>query len=184
LGLSIVYSTVKAHGGEIYARSRPGRGATFVLEIPACASPEEAAMAPPLAPRMDAMPTGRRGPTGRILIVEDEVNIVEMMREALTVAGHVVDAAQDGLTASSMLRSERYDLIITDLKMPNMSGRELYDVVRDINPSLARRIIFSTGDSVSADTQAFFKETGNPCLTKPFDLRDLYQLVNSALRDV
>lgn len=183
LGLSIVYSTVKAHGGEIYARSRPGRGATFVLEIPACASAEEAAIPLSVAPRMEPAAGIGRGPTGRILIVEDEVNIVEMMREALTVAGHVVDAAQDGVTASSMLRTERYDLIITDLKMPNMSGRELYDVVRDINPRLARRIIFSTGDSVSADTQAFFKETGNPCLTKPFDLRDLYQMVNSALRD-
>jgi len=117
----------------------------------------------------------------RILVVEDEASLSEMISEALAAEGYMVDRAADGLAAREMLGNGSYDLIISDLKMPRMGGRELYDAVHRMDPDLARRIIFSTGDGVSSDTQDFFSRTGNAFLTKPFNLRDLFSAVNSAL---
>jgi len=178
LGLSIAYGTIKDHGGEIRAQSRLGHGTTFVIEIPVHMS----AM-PDLAPVAKAAPAQRErnARPRRILVVEDEPTLSAMICEALLAEGHLVDAAADGVAAKRMLEAASYDLIISDLKMPNMGGRELYAAVHASDPDLARRIIFSTGDSVSEDTQAFFAETGNPHLTKPFNLVDLFKVIDSAL---
>jgi signal transduction histidine kinase len=178
LGLSIAYGTIKDHGGDIQVRSRIGRGCTFVVEIPAIAG-ETAVSVPAESEAVAVEPPSARG--RRILVVEDEGNLAEMLCEALSAKGHYVESASDGRTAKEMLLSGRFDLIISDLKMPNMGGRELYDAVFQMDPTLARRIIFSTGDTVSADTQAFFDQVGNPFLVKPFNLRDLYRIVNTAL---
>jgi two-component system NtrC family sensor kinase len=179
LGLSLAYGTVKDHGGQISARSRPEQGTSFIVELPAVATLEEApAAAKAVAVRGELVQGGKR-----ILVVEDEASLSEMICEALSAEGHQVDRAGDGVTASKKVKEGSYDLIISDLKMPNMGGRELYDAVHRMDPDLARRIIFSTGDSVSADTQAFFRQIGNPYLTKPFNLRDLYNAVNTALRE-
>jgi CheY-like chemotaxis protein len=121
-------------------------------------------------------------PGKRILVVEDEISLADMMCEALAAEGHHVDAAANGFTARKMLLSARYDLIISDIKMPNMGGRELYDAVFQMDPALARKIIFSTGDSVSAETHAFFQKVGNPYLTKPFNLNDLFRLIQRTLQ--
>jgi len=178
LGLSIAYGTIKEHGGTIHARSRLSRGTTFTVDLPAIAAVEEAAAAPEMA---DAVPQ-RPLPGKRILVVEDEGSLAEMMCEALSAEGHHVDSAADGDTAWRMIVNDRYDLIISDIKMPNMGGRELYDAVLRTDPELARHIIFSTGDSVSSDTQAFFERIGNPHLTKPFNLSDLYRVVQKTLQ--
>lgn len=178
LGLSIAYGTVHDHGGTIVARSRPGAGTTFVLEFPASRAAleiHEPAHAP--EPRAERPAAGKR-----ILVVEDEGSLAEMMCEALSAEGHHVDAAANGVRAREMLREARYDLIISDIKMPSMGGRELYDTVLQMDPDLARRIIFSTGDSVSAETHAFFQKVGNPYLTKPFNLNDLFRLVHRTLQ--
>ncbi|HZE88675.1 MAG TPA: ATP-binding protein, partial [Verrucomicrobiae bacterium] len=177
LGLSIVYGTIQEHGGTIHARSRVGSGTTFVIEIPASGAAAETH--PPVV--VDAIATAPM-PSRRILVVEDELSLADMMCEALSAEGHHVEAAADGNAAREKLSASRYDLIISDMKMPTMGGRELYDTVLELDPELARRIIFSTGDSVSADTQAFFQKIGNPYLTKPFNLSDLYRLVHKTLR--
>jgi two-component system NtrC family sensor kinase len=178
LGLSIAYGTVREHGGSIQVRSRPGRGSTFLVELPASAEVRESPAARPEAPPVVV----RRSAGGRrILVVDDEANLADMIREALEAEGHHVDAACDGRTAAGLLRESSYDLIISDLKMPNMGGRELYEEISRRDPSLARRIIFSTGDSVSPETQAFFREVGNLYLTKPFNLAELYRTVHRAL---
>ncbi|MBI3450883.1 MAG: response regulator [Acidobacteria bacterium] len=177
LGLSIAYGTVQEHGGTIHARSRVGSGTTFVIEIPAGA-PVAEAQPPAHAEAIEAGPI----PSRRILVVEDELSLADMMCEALSAEGHHVESAADGNAAREMLSGARYDLIISDMKMPTMGGRELYDTVLEMDPDLARRIIFSTGDSVSAETQAFFQKIGNPYLTKPFNLSDLYRLVHKTLR--
>ena len=178
LGLSIAYGTVKDHGGTILARSRPGVGTTFVMEFPASAAADEV-HEPVLAAETSVE---RFAPGKRILVVEDEGSLSEMMCEALSAEGHHVDAASNGFTAREMLLSARYDLIISDIKMPNMGGRELYDAVLQMDPDLARKIIFSTGDSVSAETHAFFQKVGNPYLTKPFNLTDLFRLIHRTLQ--
>jgi signal transduction histidine kinase len=177
LGLSLAYSTMKEHRGRISARSRVPGGTTFVVELPV------ASVATDVPAADDAVaPIGVLSAVGRrILVVEDEASLSEMISEALAAEGYMVDRAADGLAAREMLGNGSYDLIISDLKMPRMGGRELYDAVHRMDPDLARRIIFSTGDGVSSDTQDFFSRTGNAFLTKPFNLRDLFSAVNSAL---
>ncbi|HXI03507.1 MAG TPA: ATP-binding protein, partial [Candidatus Saccharimonadales bacterium] len=181
LGLSLAYGTIKEHNGQISARSRPGIGTTFTVELPVSLVDGDVvrAVEPAVAPAGTLAMESKR-----ILVVEDEESLSDMICEALSAEGHVVERAPDGVSARRKIEDGTFDLIISDLKMPNMGGRELYDVVSRMNPQLARKIIFSTGDSVSADTQAFFRRTGNPFLTKPFNLSELYSAVNSALREV
>ena len=107
--------------------------------------------------------------------------LAEVVSEVLQLQGHTVDTAGDGRTAKDLISQCRYDLIISDLKMPNMNGRDFYRHVASVEPALARRIIFSTGDTANPDTQAFFEEVGNPFLTKPFNLKELLRLVDLVL---
>jgi len=177
LGLSIAYGTINEHGGEIDVRSRVGAGTAFSIRIPAAPVAEATEASPEIEPRAEPLLAGKR-----ILVVEDENSLAEMMCEALSAEGHQVDAATNGARAREMLLDAQYDLIISDMKMPSMGGREFYDVVLQMNPDLARKIIFSTGDIVSPETSAFFQKVGNPFLTKPFNLNDLFRIVHRALQ--
>ncbi len=184
LGLNLAYQTVEKHGGSIKAENPPGGGALFTIELPAHEGDDEAREEESREAGQGSgggghgmPPVRERG--GRILVVEDEKPLADVMIEALQLQGHVIDAAGDGKTALSMIGSGDYDVIITDLKMPNMGGREFYAHVAKARPELARRIIFSTGDTANPETRAFFREVGNPCLRKPFNLADLLRLVDS-----
>ncbi len=182
LGLSLAHSTVRQHGGTLLVTSRPGEGATFVVELPASPGTMQAVgstdrvaeTGPPAASasRMDGK---------RILVVEDEGHLADVMVEALEAHGLVVETAGNGRAAKQRVSSRAYDLIISDLKMPQMNGREFYRYVAAAQPALARRIIFSTGDTASPETQAFFEEVGNPFLAKPFNLTELIRVVDSVL---
>ncbi|HZI95190.1 MAG TPA: ATP-binding protein [Patescibacteria group bacterium] len=190
LGLSLAYGTVREHGGTISARSQLGEGSTFRVELPAAEAAEIARIAQGVFPfEEQAAPMApaagpAASPARRILVVEDEASLAEVVAEVLQAQGHHVDTAGDGRTAKARLAEGRYDLIISDLKMPNMNGRDFYRHVASVEPALARRIIFSTGDTANPDTQAFFEEVGNPFLSKPFNLKDLIRVVESVLREI
>jgi two-component system NtrC family sensor kinase len=171
LGLSICVGIVKEHGGRITLRSAPGQGATFTVELPA------ASITAPDAPAPDA----RSPSAGRILLVDDEPHILHYMRATLTAWGHEVDVAGDGAEAIARALDGRYDLIITDVRMPNMGGRELYERLRDDAPHMAERVVFSTGDTVRDDTLAFLEHAGRPVLHKPFKLAELRQVLATTL---
>jgi len=183
LGLSLAYGTVREHGGTISARSVHGAGSTFVVDLPA--APPGVEIDPVPMPALMETPAIRKegGAEGarRILVIEDEEPLAEVIAEVLQAEGHHVDIAGDGLTARARIAAVRYDLIISDLKMPNMNGREFYRHVASIDGGLAKRIVFSTGDTANPDTQAFFEEVGNPFLSKPFNLADLIRVVDSVL---
>ena len=177
LGLSLSYGIVKEHDGQIYARSEPGKGATFVVDLPA---QHEGVAMEETQTRASAAATGTAA--GRsILVVDDEETIVELLLALFEGNGHTVDTASNGRQALEKIRQSDFDVIISDLKMPDMGGQKLYESVSQIKPHLLKRMIFSTGDTVNPVTQAFFKETGNPYLSKPFRLEDVDQLVNQVL---
>ncbi len=181
LGLSLAYGTVREHGGTITARSVHGAGSTFLVDLPAAPAGVTLA-ADPSAPEAVSGPSSARQPIARrILVVEDEAPLAEVIAEVLQAQGHRVDIAGDGLTARTRIADVMYDLIISDLKMPNMNGREFYRHVASRDPGLASRIIFSTGDTANPETQAFFEEVGNPFLPKPFSLSELIRVVDSLL---
>ncbi|MGD8376034.1 MAG: ATP-binding protein [Acidobacteriota bacterium] len=177
LGLSLAYGCITEHGGEIRVESRPGAGARFLIDLPGAAVRErpEAPLAVP------ARPTGGGLSSRDVLVVDDEPAIAELIAEALRAAGHHVDIVHDGRVARERLREQRYDLVLTDLKMPHMSGVDLYEDLERTDPEMAGRMIFSTGDTVSRETAAFLRRFEDRCLTKPFRLHDLHAVVERVL---
>lgn len=109
----------------------------------------------------------------RILVVDDEEVVLDLLEAVLGRWGLQVETAADGQEALEKLRSHTFDLILSDIKMPNLDGKGLHSAVRDLQPGLADRIIFSTGDTASEATTSFLDRVGNPYLSKPFDMEDL-----------
>ncbi len=178
LGLSICYGIVSEHGGRIWAESELGQGATFFVELPVVTG-EQRAQASPEKTVVPVRPRGR--PSRRILIVEDELSIAGLLSRILKLDGHITDLATDGQQALNRLRQAHYDAIICDLKMPGMSGQELYQRLMEMNSPLVKRMIFTTGDVINPETQAFLKETGRPCIKKPFLQEEVFRVLHEAL---
>ena len=116
----------------------------------------------------------------RVLLVEDERALASAVAEALTDAGLQVDHAGDGEEAFARVRQGHYDGVICDLKMPRVDGMMLYRAIAAATPTLARRVIFVTGDVAGTDAERFLEESGCRWLAKPFRLGDLLR----ATRDV
>ena len=179
LGLSICYGIIEEHRGRISARNHVDGGAVFTVEIPIIASPAapEERLAPPGPAKATADLRGCN-----VLVVDDELTIVDILYQVLKSDGFRVDTALSGTIALKKLEKERYDLIISDLKMPGMSGQELYDRVRCLDEALSRRIIFSTGDVVSSETRSFLERSGNMYLQKPFEIEAMRQAVVATIQ--
>lgn len=177
LGLTICYSIIDEHAGRIWAENAPGQGATFIVELPVVMG--EAATAPPEELEKEAHAV----PTRSVLVVEDEESIQRLLTGLLTMDGHHVDVARNGLEALERVADRPYDVIITDIKMPEMDGQELYQRLQEQDPDLARRTVFITGDTVSVETRRFLERVSNPCLAKPFRMREVRETVERILED-
>jgi len=121
---------------------------------------------------------GRAGAAGEskplsILVVDDEPHILHYMRATLESWGHTVEVASDGTYALERALAGPFDVIICDLRMPHLSGREMYSKLARQDPRVAERIIFATGDTVRGDTLQFLEALGRPYLHKPFTLAEL-----------
>jgi DNA-binding NtrC family response regulator len=114
----------------------------------------------------------------RILVVDDDPRIAEFLADALGLEGYELDVAADGRTALQHVDTERYDLVLSDVKMPGgLTGPDLYETLRQRDPDLARRFVLMTGDAVDPRIRAFLDRTGVPSLAKPFDLERMLQVV-------
>jgi len=173
LGLSICQGILKEHGGRISLESRPGSGATFTVELPVGVPAVRAEPAP--APRGEAKPL-------HILVVDDEPHILHYMRATLESWGHTVEVASDGAYALERALAGPFDVIICDLRMPHLSGRDMYMKLVRQDPRVAERIIFATGDTVRGDTLQFLDGLGRPYLHKPFTLAELRAALGHAAK--
>jgi CheY-like chemotaxis protein len=177
LGLTISYGIVEDHGGRIWAESKEGRGTTFFIELPMLSG---APSAP--APRAPIEMAPTQGQTGRrVLVVDDEESIKELLTNVLQMDNHEVVLANNGREALDLVGRQPFDLIISDIKMPVMGGAELYQRLHDEGNPLASRLIFVTGDTVAAETRSFLQGVQNPVLSKPFRLRDVRETVAAVL---
>jgi two-component system NtrC family sensor kinase len=109
----------------------------------------------------------------RVLVVDDEPELADVMREMLESAGHEVAVAESGAIALEMLAVARFDAIVSDLRMPDIDGAALWREVSRRRPRLARHMLFVTGDTLSPDAREFLKEARCTGLDKPFSKADL-----------
>jgi CheY-like chemotaxis protein len=116
-----------------------------------------------------------------ILVVEDEASLREMIANILLLDDHDVDTARDGVEALYRIEQRTYDLIISDLQMPNLDGRGLHEALRTRYGQALPRVIFVTGHAEADEYVPFLAETGDPVLTKPFSVDDLRTLVQWVL---
>jgi len=175
LGLSVCHGIIAEHGGRIYAESKLGRGATFVIELPVVTE-----VAPP-KPAKPVVKKSKKAAKARILVVDDEKVIRDIVNLVLTGEGHEVEAVDNAADALKKIEGQKYSLILLDIKMPDMSGIELYERIQKIDKSLAHKVVFITGDIMGADTEKFLYETKVAHIDKPFDVEQLSREVQRAL---
>jgi len=182
LGLSICLGIVKEHGGNIRVDpggAGSGRGATFSVELPTgirseLSRSDHSVSANPAPPeRLERL---------RVLVVDDEPHILHYMQATLESWGHEVAVARDGSQALKRALMQPFDLIICDLRMPRLGGREMFQTLARMHPTVADRIIFATGDTVRGDTLQFLEELGRPFLQKPFKLDALRRVLAGVVK--
>jgi CheY-like chemotaxis protein len=174
LGLSIVYGIVKQSGGHIEVYSEAGRGTSFKVYLPRCMDPvEDAAQPAPVPP-----PNGH----ATVLLVDDDAQVSAAARRALERAGYTVLAASDGAQGLRIATEQqgRVDLLVTDMVMPGMGGRELARQVTSVRPEV--RVLFTSGYTAEAMNQQAILEPGDAFLGKPFTPDALLRRVSDVLR--
>jgi PAS domain S-box-containing protein len=172
LGLSFSLGLVDAHGGRLRLIEREGPGATFRVELPT-SHPERDA-APATVPPAQA-PSGVKGSA---LVVDDEPEVAEALREMLMRDGYAVEVARDGEAARARLQRQDYDVIVSDIRMPGLDGPELFDWISRERPALRSRIGFVTGDTLGPLAGDFLKRSKVPYIEKPFSPASLRELVS------
>jgi PAS domain S-box-containing protein len=174
LGLSVVYGIVTRHEGRIDVETEPGRGTTFHLRFPVAEGP------------FDSAPVDEPAPDphqpGRILVIDDECFIAELLEETLSAAGHTVDVALSGLDGVRKALASPYDLVFTDLGMPDLSGWEVAARVLDGKPDAA--IVLVTGWGATLDDAEVRANGIRSVVHKPFEIDELTRTTARLLKDV
>jgi len=175
LGLTVSQNIVERHGGTITVNDGAGRGAAFTVRLPARPEPASVDEAPQTR---DAVPIDR---SLRVLVVDDEISVRLLLSRLLLRDGHIVREALGGREALDLLRTYAFDLLITDLGMPEVSGHLVIQCARETQPSMP--IILSTGwgETISPDQLKALGATA--LLTKPFTYDDLLRAVQTAIVD-
>ena len=197
LGLSVCYGIVREHGGQITARNGAVGGAVLTIELPVMAESlvavtvTAAGVPPPAmetrspvtpAPSIATAPPAESAVAAtrqrKALVVDDEESNAALVRRVLASAGYDVESTTLSRRALVMIERTAYDAVICDVKMPELSGQELYGRVCQIRPEMARRFIFITGDIDGQDTREFLDETRCSYFMKPFNLERLLGAVD------
>jgi CheY-like chemotaxis protein len=178
LGLSICHNIVTSYGGEIRVATERGRGSTFrVFLVPADGAtvPAEPAAAP-------GPPESTR--RGRILVVDDEPLVGAALRRALG-PDHDVEVTASAVEALSRIGGgERFDLVLSDLLMPEMTGMELHGELSVRAPEVVARMMFLTGGAFTPAARRFADEHRDVCIDKPFDVLALRDLIRRRIAEL
>jgi two-component system NtrC family sensor kinase len=164
LGLSISYGIIKSHNGEIYAESEAGVGTKFIVSLPLVVDVGEDDDQD-FSTNFDSILNGKS-----ILVVDDEESIRDFIFELLTGEGCKVVSVSTGNEAIEKFSETGYDAVLCDMKMPGISGKELFQYIEENKPELTNKIIFITGDVLNQDTQRFIKKTDSLVIEKPLDI--------------
>jgi signal transduction histidine kinase/ActR/RegA family two-component response regulator len=177
LGLSIVYGIVKQHGGEVTFENQSGGGARFVVELPVLEIPADERG--PAAPEFASDSTPVR--SGRILVVEDEPSVAQLIVDVLREEGHQVEAVLESQEGLARLARAHYDLVVCDLRMPRLDGPAFYEALIRAGSPAQNQLLFVTGDTLAPRTMQFLEKSKLPYLAKPFLVEELKLAVNRRL---
>jgi PAS domain S-box-containing protein len=174
LGLAICRQIVTGFGGEIAVDSELGKGTRFRVFLPAHASGLEDRAERPHALE-PAAPSGRRG---RILLVDDDPEVLGAIARTLSARHDVIPVLRAREALARIAAGDSFDLVISDVMMPEMTGMELYEALEEIAPHHARSMIFLSGGAFTPRARAFITRVDNLCFDKPFDRQSLLTLVD------
>jgi len=160
VGLAVSLGIVEAHGGTLTVDCPVEGGAEFTITLPVGGADAGGTAAPT---SVMASPSERT-----ILVVDDEADIRETLAEILTDARHRVVTVSSGREALERMAAEHYDVILTDIRMPDLDGRALYQEVERRWPEQAGRVVFVTGDTLTDALREFAAACGRPVIEKPF----------------
>jgi signal transduction histidine kinase/FixJ family two-component response regulator len=182
LGLSIVYGIVHEHGGEISLETRPGQGAKFRIELPVAGPQLVSAPAAtaeeelPLSSLRALVRTGKR-----ILVVEDEPTVAQLIADVMRDEGHFVETVLDSREALARIAQQAFQLVICDLRMPHLDGQAFYRALVQAESPLKDHIVIVTGDTLAPHTQEFLDRSHLPYVAKPFLVEELKLAVGRAM---
>ena len=173
IGLAFCHRIVLSHGGHIWVDSDYRGGSRFCICLPIVSKPSEDGTA--------SDETGRQASGVRALIVDDEVDVAELIAEILKKEGFSVELAHSGAHALDKLAEGDFDLLLSDLNMPELDGRGLYETIRDKHPQILERTAFITGDTMGVASMSLLQESKRPYLEKPVSPAELRELVYGIL---
>jgi signal transduction histidine kinase/ActR/RegA family two-component response regulator len=199
LGLSIVLGIVREHGGQVHVTTPPAGGAKFSLEFPALPESQVAEIAdrqktklepvPRALPATETLEVARGGALlapwagARVLVVEDEPTVAQLIADVLEDEGLQVEALLDGREALRRAAAEPFDLVICDMKMPGLDGQHFYDSLARSAGARSKRFLFVTGDALAAHTREFLERNHLPLVAKPFRVEELTEQVRRVLAE-
>jgi len=138
------------------------------------------------ADRPESAPSATYPPAARnrrMLVVDDDPKVRGLLKRVLRLEGHRVASAGSARRALEILGTDSFDLVLTDLMMPDMTGAGLYEEIARRWPSMSDRVLFFTGAALTQDQEAFFRRVGRVVLRKPFRLEEIREAIDSALAE-
>jgi len=172
LGLSVVHGIIGRHHGRIEVQSQAGHGATFTLGLPEARTPAPVWSLPSPAPP-------RPTETGTILVIEDEEHLRRMLLDTLAAAGHTVEGAANGLEGLARFQRGTFDVVVTDLSMPECSGLDVTRAVKKMSPATPVVMITGWGDVMTPERMG--SSGVDLVLVKPFKMERVMSVLADAL---
>jgi PAS domain S-box-containing protein len=173
VGLAVCLGIVEAHGGTLTVGGGEGLGTIFTIVLPAGSVDRGGAE--------EVEPLTAKAGQRSALVVDDEAGVRETLAEILTSSGHRVVAAASGREALERMGKERFDVILTDIRMPDLDGRALYREIERRWPERAARVVFVSGDTLTSTLRVFAEESGRPVIEKPFLPSEVRRIVGEAV---
>lgn len=181
LGLSISAEIARSHSATIRVEDRPGGGARFVISFPTL--PDHRTETQQIAsPDVPIVAVRGCAPYPHVLLVDDEPVILRSVGRFLSASGYDVETSASGHEAIAALRSGTYDAVVSDLRMPELSGEEFFATVKVEFPEMASRIVFTSGDMMRETSREFVRDSGCPYLQKPYEIADLVAILRELSR--
>lgn len=170
IGLALCHRLVETHGGSIGIEGPPDQGAVFVVQLPfGSGGPDEATVR--------CEPRSVEDAGHRILIIDDEPGVAEFLADVLEIDGHQVAVSITGKDTLRYLENQSFDIILSDIRMPEIDGPALYKILSERWPELVPVLAFITGDTLSSRVKEFLESSGRPFVEKPITPAEVRELV-------